>query len=70
MDLDKKFITVIPNNRLEDIDYINDQVIKNRLYSLEHRQEIHEYSRKFEWENIFNNYYFPSIEKIISRHHG
>ena len=70
LDLDKKFITVIPNNRLEDIDYINDQVTKNRLYSLEHRQEIHEYSRKFEWENIFNNYYFPSIEKIISRHHG
>jgi len=66
LDLDKKFITVIPEKKIKDIEYVEEQIIKNRKYSVEHREEIREYARSFEWKNVIQNYYIPSIHKLIA----
>ncbi|MDW7640927.1 MAG: hypothetical protein SCG72_00830 [Nitrosarchaeum sp.] len=65
-DLNKEFIDVIPENRINDIEYIESVIIKNREYSITHRKEILEYSKQFDWDNIIKNYYLPNIEKLIS----
>ena len=67
LDLDKEFIDVIPENKINDIEYIESVIIKNREYSISHRQDILEYSKNFEWSNIIENYYLPNIEKLISK---
>ena len=66
LDIDKKFITVIPENKIGDLKYIEDAIIKNREYSISHREEIVEYSLQFDWETVLSKYYIPNIEKIIS----
>ena len=66
LDLDKKFITVIPEKKIKDIEYVEEQIIKNRKYSIEHREEIREYARSFEWKTVIQNYYIPSIHKLIA----
>jgi glycosyltransferase involved in cell wall biosynthesis len=67
LDLDKEFIDVIPENKINDIAYIESIIIKNREYSISHRDEILEYSKNFEWSNIIENCYLPNIEKLISK---
>ena len=67
LDLDKEFIDVIPEKRINDIEYIESVIIKNREYSISHREEILEYSKNFEWSNVIENYYLPNIEKLISK---
>ena len=66
LDLSKKYITVIPNEKISDIEYIEEKIIENREYSIQHREEIIEYSKTFDWENIYKEFYFPNIEKVIS----
>ena len=68
LDLDKEFITVIPEDKINDIDFVEDAIIKNREYSVNHREEIIEYSKKFEWKEVLRNHYIPSVEKVIERH--
>ena len=65
LDLDKDFISVIPDAKINDIEYIEKHVIMNREYSINHRQEIRDYAKKFDWPEIFNKYYFPSIKEVI-----
>lgn len=67
LDLDKEFIDVIPEKRINNIEYIESIIIKNREYSISHREEILEYSKNFEWFNIIENYYLPNIEQLISK---
>jgi len=68
LDLDKEFITVIPEDKIEDLQYVEDAIIKNREYSVNNRNEIIEYSKNFEWKEVLKNHYIPSIEKVIERH--
>jgi glycosyltransferase involved in cell wall biosynthesis len=68
LDLDKEFITVISEDKINDIDFVEDAIIKNREYSVNHREEIIKYSKKFEWKEVLRNYYIPSVEKVIERH--
>ena len=57
LDLSKEYITVIPNDKLEDIEYIRNKIIENRNYSINHRVEIREYAlQKFAWSNIIQKY--------------
>lgn len=57
LDLTKEFITVIPNNRLEDIKYIHEKIMENRAYSVLHRSEIREYALKyFAWNAVIERY--------------
>ena len=65
LDLSKKFITVIPEEKIGDVRYIENRIIENREYSLEHREEIRDYAKQFEWSRILSDYYIPNIEKVI-----
>jgi glycosyltransferase involved in cell wall biosynthesis len=67
LDTSKDFIDVIPENKINDISYIEAVIEKNRKYSVENRKEILEYSKQFSWENIIKNYYIPYVEKVIGK---
>ena len=66
LDLDKKFITIIPEKKIKDIDYVEGQIIRNREYSIKHRDEIREYGKQFAWKKMLKEHYLPSIEKLIA----
>jgi glycosyltransferase involved in cell wall biosynthesis len=68
LDVSKEFITIIPENKIGDINFIQNEIIKNKNYSINHRNEIREYSKQFEWKNLIEKYYIPSIEQIINKH--
>lgn len=57
LDLTKAYITIIPNEKLDDIEYIDEEIKKNREYSINHRDEIREYAlANFSWESIIKKY--------------
>ena len=66
LDIRKSFITVIPEDKISDIKYVEEQIIANREYSVENRDEIREYALTFDWKNVMENYYLPVVEKIVS----
>ena len=65
LDIRKSFITVIPENKISDIKYMEEQIIANREYSVEHRDEIGEYAKSFVWVNVVENHYLPVVEKLV-----
>lgn len=65
LDLDKKFITVIDEEKIDDTEYIEKKIIENRNYSIEHREEILDYAKEFEWCKILTDYYLPNVQKVI-----
>jgi len=68
LNLDKEFITVIPESKIDDISFVEGAIVKNREYSITHRDEILEYSKEFEWKQVLQKHYIPSVEKVIERH--
>lgn len=66
LDQSKDFITVIPENKISDLDYIEEKIVENRNYSISNRSEIFEYSKEFDWMNIIEKHYLPNVEKVIS----
>lgn len=59
LDLDRKFITVIPEDKITDYDYLRNAIKENREYSVKNRLEIIEYVEKRDWFNIakiYNSY--------------
>ena len=57
LDLTKDYIDVIPNDKLDDMEYITDIIEKNRKKSLEMRKEIREYGlNTFSWKNVIDEY--------------
>jgi len=67
LDTDKEFITVIPERKINDLKYVEDAIIKNREYSIAHRDEILKYAKEFEWTNVIEKYYLPSVKTIVER---
>jgi glycosyltransferase involved in cell wall biosynthesis len=67
LDTSKGFITVIPEDKISDMVFLESEIIKNRKYSVEHREEILEYAETFEWSNVVATYYVPAMEKIINK---
>ena len=65
LDVDKKFITVISEKHINDIEFLEYEIIKNREYSINNRGEILEYAQKFDWINVIKDIYVPTIEGII-----
>jgi len=65
LDTDKGFITVIPEDKISDIKYVEEQIISNREYSVVHREEIGEYAAEFEWSKVVDNYYITAMQTII-----
>jgi len=68
LDTDKEFITVIPESKINDIEYVENKIIKNREYSIANRKEILEYSKQFGWKEILQKYYIPSIIQVVENH--
>ena len=57
LDLTKPYITVIPNDKLNDIEYVAECILVNRLKSIEYRDEIREYGLfTFGWSNVIDAY--------------
>jgi hypothetical protein len=68
LDQSKPFITIIPEDKIDDLEYIEEKIVKNREYSISHREEIIEYSKNFDWKEILQKYYIPSIIEVIDKH--
>tara|TARA_B100001093_G_scaffold232732_1_gene223122 strand:+ start:144 stop:1094 length:951 start_codon:yes stop_codon:yes gene_type:complete len=68
LDIDKEFITVIEEKHINDIPFIEYEIEKNRKYSVEHRDEIREYSKKFDWKATIEKHYLPNVKKVIEKH--
>ena len=67
LDLDKDFITVIPEDKINDMEFVDTELLRNRYYSVNHRPEIREYAESFSWTKVVEKYYVPAMEKIISK---
>ena len=68
LDTTKEFITVIPEDKIEDISYVEEQIIKNREYSVAHRDEIREYGEQFDWVKVIEKHYLPNVKEVITQH--
>ena len=66
LDTGKKFITIIPEDKILDIKFIEHSIEENRKYSIKHRDEILHYAKQFEWCRILENHYLPNINKVIN----
>ena len=67
LDTSKEFITVIPEAKINDLKYVEDAIIKNREYSISHREEILEYSKEFDWVSVIKNHYIPAVRQLIGK---
>ena len=58
LDTNKEFITVIPDDKLDDIAYVEKAIEENRKISISMRKEIIEYGRThFSYDHIVRQYY-------------
>jgi len=69
LDLDRRFISAIPEDKIKNTSFVEEIIVKNREYSIEHRQEILDYAKEFEWCTILKKHYLPNIEKIVNGYH-
>ena len=67
LDVNKDFITVIPDDKINDMEFVDGEMVRNRYYSVNHRPEIREYAESFSWTKVVEKYYVPAMEKIISQ---
>lgn len=57
LDKTKPFISVIPDSKIEDTDYVRDIILENRSISLEMREEIRNYAQEnFSWDVVVDKY--------------
>lgn len=69
LDLNKEFISVVPENKIQDVSFVEEVILKNRKYSIENRQEILDYAKQFEWCTILKKHYLENIKKIVNEYH-
>ena len=67
LDVSKDFITVIPEDKITDLEFVDTEILRNRYYSVNNRPEIREYAESFSWTKVVEKYYVPAMEKIISK---
>ena len=67
LDTSKDFITVIPESKITDLKYLEDEIIKNRDYSVSHKDDIIKYASNFDWVNVIKERYIPCVEDLISK---
>ena len=57
LDVSLPFITIIPDDKLNDLEYVENAIKENREVSVGMREEIRQYGVKnFSWETIVNQY--------------
>ena len=69
LDVSKDFITVIPEDKITDLEFVDGEIVKNRYYSVNNRPEIREYAESFAWKKVVEEYYVPAMEKIIAQYY-
>jgi len=67
LDTTKDFITVIPESKITDLKYLEEEIVKNRDYSVSHKDDIIKYASKFDWVNVIKDRYIPCVEDLISK---
>ena len=67
LDTTKDFITVIPESKITDIKYLEEEIVKNRNYSVSHKDDIIKYASNFDWVNVIKERYIPCVEDLISK---
>ncbi len=67
LDISRKFITVIPDDKLKDKNFIDQAIDTNRQYAVVNRHEIRAYSKKFWWENLVPKYVENIKSLIVSK---
>ena len=67
LDVSKDFITDIPEDKINDLEFVDTEIVKNRYYSVNNRPEIREYAESFAWKKVVEEYYVPAMEKIIAQ---
>ena len=67
LDINKPFIDVIPESKINDTVYIETVIRENRLKSRKYRTEIREYSKEFDWGKVIKYDYVPLIKKIANK---
>jgi hypothetical protein len=65
LDLSKKFITVIPEDKIQDTEFVENKIVDNREYSIKNRDEILDYAKQFEWCRMIDKYFLPNIQRVI-----
>jgi len=66
LDESKDFITIIPEDKIGDIEYVESKIIENREYSLQNRKDILEYSKNFDWIRVIKEHYIPNVHNVIN----
>lgn len=63
LDLSLPFIDVIPESKLNDLQYVQDVIAENREKSKSMRDEIRNYAiENFSWETIVKNYFLKNVQ--------
>ena len=65
LDTDREFITVIAEEKINDVGFVEAMIVKNRNYCNNNREEIIEYAKEFDWVNVVDKYYVSSMQTII-----
>jgi hypothetical protein len=66
LDTSLNFIDVIPEDKIEDLSYIEDVLEKNSKYSIKNRNQIREYGIKtFGLSNILEFEYVPKLQSLL-----
>lgn len=64
LDTSLPFIDIIPNNKLNDLEYVSNIILKNQKISCSMRKEIRDYGiSNFSWKNVVDKY-VPFIKSI------
>ena len=68
LDTDREFITVIAEEQINDVGFVEEMIVKNRNYCNNNREEIIEYAKEFDWANVVDKYYVSAMETIIGNY--
>ena len=67
LDTDREFITVIAEEKINDVGFVEAMIVKNRNYCNNNREEIIEYAKEFDWVNVVDKYYVSAMQTIIGK---
>lgn len=65
LDLTLPFISVIPRSDLTNLNFVNDVIAENRKNSIHRRNEIVQYAKTFDWNNIVQKHYINNVQDIV-----
>jgi len=65
LDLTKPYITVIPEDRISDLEFVESEIKRNRELCAEYRAEIREYGLTFSWFRLVEKY-IDNVKILLS----